>query len=163
MNRRLPPALVFENTKAVVKWFNTRKGYGFVTPEEGDKDALLHISVLSRAGHQTLPENTTIVCDIAEDQRGWQVSEVHEVDISTGTSRPLPPESDFQNGIVKFYNPLKGYGFIQLENGGQDVFVASSVLEQNGLNALDSDQAVRLTTRDGQRGPQAVRVELANQ
>lgn len=47
-----------------------------------------------------------------------------------------------QNGIVKWFNPTKGYGFIQLEDGSRDVFVHITALEQSGLATLAEGQKV---------------------
>lgn len=46
------------------------------------------------------------------------------------------------NGTVKWFNPTKGFGFIQPENGGQDVFVHISAVERAGLNTLNENQKV---------------------
>lgn len=65
--------------KATVKWFNVSKGFGFVSPEDGSPDAFLHVSVLNRAGLQTLPEGAEILCFIAQGQKGPQVTRIAEV------------------------------------------------------------------------------------
>lgn len=55
------------------------------------------------------------------------------------------------NGTVKWFNPTKGFGFIQPENGGQDVFVHISSLERAGISQLNEGQKVsyELTTEKG--------------
>jgi CspA family cold shock protein len=54
-------------------------------------------------------------------------------------------------GIVKFYNAQKGYGFIQPDNGGKDVFVHATALERAGLRSLAEGQKVSFDTREDQR------------
>ena len=161
MDRRLPPGLVFEKAPAVVKWFNTEKGYGFVTPKDSERDALLHASVLIKTGLQGLPEKASVVCDIAEGRKGWQVTEIHEVDLE---SAPSPAEetdsASLQVGSVKFYNSAKGFGFVTPDVGGRDVFISIRTLERSGLMSLETDQRVKLTVRDSPKGPQATSVEL---
>lgn len=60
-------------------------------------------------------------------------------------------DSDVANGIVKWFNPTKGYGFIQPEGGDKDVFVHITALEQAGLRGLDEGQKVsyELATNKG--------------
>lgn len=53
-----------------VKFFNTTKGYGFITPEEGSKDIFVHISALERSGIQNVVEGTKLTFEVEEDRRG---------------------------------------------------------------------------------------------
>ncbi len=62
------------------------------------------------------------------------------------------------NGIVKWFNPMKGFGFIQPEQGGADVFVHISALERAGLTTLAEGQKVDFELIDGPKGPQASNV-----
>ena len=55
--------------KGTVKWFNPTKGYGFIKPDQGDKDVFVHISAVERAGLSTLNENQVVEYDIV-DNRG---------------------------------------------------------------------------------------------
>ncbi|CAA7616566.1 putative major cold shock protein [Magnetospirillum sp. LM-5] len=153
------------NVTATVKWFNASKGFGFVAPSDGSPDAFLHISALERAGLTQVAEGTTLVCDLGQGNRGPQVVAVHEVDASTATAAPRAPRTDrgpseTVEGVVKFFSAEKGFGFVQTDEGGKDVFVHIKALERSGLKNLESGQRVRITTTLGQKGPQADTVAL---
>ena len=61
------------------------------------------------------------------------------------------------NGTVKFYNTQKGYGFIQPDDGGKDVFVHATALERSGMNGLNEGQKVNFETQiDRRTGKPAV-------
>ncbi len=64
------------------------------------------------------------------------------------------------DGTVKFYNAEKGYGFIAPDDGSPDVFVSGRVLERTGVASLDTNQRVRVSARQGQKGMVASNVEL---
>ncbi len=86
------------SAKGKVKWFNPTKGYGFITLDNGG-DAFCHASALQSAGHAEVPQGATIVCDLADSQRGLQVVAVHSVDLSTAESAPSRgPRREFGGG-----------------------------------------------------------------
>ena len=58
-----------------VKWFNTTKGFGFITPDDGGKDAFVHISAVERAGLKHLTEGQKIEFDLVQDRRGKMSAE----------------------------------------------------------------------------------------
>ncbi len=58
----------------VVKWFNSQKGFGFIQPENGDKDIFVHISAVERAGLGTLNEGQKVSFDIVADRRSGKSS-----------------------------------------------------------------------------------------
>ncbi len=60
-------------------------------------------------------------------------------------------------GKVKWFNPDKGYGFIETEEGG-DVFVHFSAIQSEGFKTLDEGQTVEFEVVEGDRGPQAANV-----
>lgn len=151
------------NVTAVVKWYNPTKGFGFVQPTDGSADAFLHASVLARAGQESLAEGMTIVCDVADGQRGPQVTALHSVQAgAAGAAAPRFSSNGGSTveGTVKFFSASKGFGFIAPDDGGRDVFVSARTLERTGLTSLESSQRVRLTVRVGQKGPMAEHVEL---
>ncbi len=144
-------------TKATVKWFNPKKGFGFVSPEDGSPDAFLHISVVERAGYAVLPDGTEIDCLLGLGQKGSQVEEINSVEMAAAAAGG---GDDAIDGTVKWFNPTKGFGFVQLDDGGKDVFIHVSVLQRAGVMELLEGQRVRVTTSQGQKGPQAETLEF---
>ena len=61
--------------KGKVKWFSTVKGYGFIVPEDGSKDAFVHISAVERAGLSSLQEGQEIEYELVPGQRGRSSAE----------------------------------------------------------------------------------------
>lgn len=76
-----------------IKWFDSGKGYGFIVPDDpsqtGLKDVLLHITSLRNAGRESALEGAVIVCDVVRRTKGWQVSDIVDLDES---SAPQPAE-----------------------------------------------------------------------
>ena len=157
--------------RATVKWFNPTKGFGFVTLEDGS-DAFCHASALSGLPSPELPQGATVYCDVAQGQRGMQVTMVHSVDLSTAEAQPLSRGPRLQrggreaggpmgDGHVKFFNEQKGFGFVVPESGGADVYVHASALRRSGVPTLMPEQRVRFSTRQGMKGIEVDRIELA--
>jgi len=169
-----------------VKWFNGEKGFGFVELEGGGGDAFLHISVLSRAGYQTVSPGATLRVQVSPGQKGPQIAEVVSVDESTATPQtsggggygagggyggdrprpaarqPVDPSTAVEmRGTVKWFNAEKGFGFVMPDGGGKDVFVHISALNRGGMSSLEPNQTVKMQVADGRRGPEAVSVEAA--
>ncbi len=166
---------------ATVKWFNPTKGFGFLVPEDGSPDVFCHVSVVERAGYDTLPQGALVTCEVSEGQKGPQVAQILSVDASSvpdapyRNERPRRPSpggyharrqdeptgpTEEVEGTVKFFNVVKSYGFITPDGGGQDVFIHAKVLARAGLDDLEPQQRVRLLISQGPRGPQATAVEL---
>jgi CspA family cold shock protein len=157
-----------------LKWFNPGKRYGFVELSDGSGDAFIHATALAGIGVSTLQPGETLELRVALGQRGPQVTEVISVDSSTAaplrpprkSSRsPLgrqPLEASVQEmGTVKWYNAAKGFGFIVLDGGGNDVFVHASALQRAGIMGLSEGQRVFVGVAEGQKGPEAASIQLA--
>lgn len=155
--------------KATVKWFNATKGFGFVQPEDGSPDAFLHISVVSKHGVDSVGEGQSMVCEIGAGKKGPDVKrilELGEAPASSGSSDSFAPRSARPSsrgdawegtGHVKFFNQVKGFGMITLEDG-RDVFVGDRTLTPLGIDALDVNEAVRAMVTEGPRGLMVVEV-----
>jgi CspA family cold shock protein len=178
-------SLTQASARGKIKWFNGTKGYGFVTLDNGS-DAFCHASVLQAAGHQELPPGASIVCDLADSQRGMQVVAIHSVDMSTaeapsrggggggprrdsfggggrfggGGYRDSGPAGPMTEGKVKFFNDQKGFGFVMPDSGSGDIYLHASALRRSGVQAVEPDQRIRFSTRQGNKGVEVDRVEL---
>jgi CspA family cold shock protein len=167
--------------RATVKWFNPTKGFGFVTLEDGT-DAFCHASALQGLASPDLPQGATVYCEVGQGQRGMQVTHVHNVDLSTAEAQPRGggggggrdgggfgprpsrdrgPSGPMGGGHVKFFNEQKGFGFVVPEAGGPDVYIHASALRRSGIPALMPEQRVRFSTRQGMKGVEVDRIELA--
>ena len=157
--------------RATVKWFNATKGFGFVTLEDGS-DAFCHASALSSLPSAELPQGATVLCDVAHGQRGMQVTHIHRVDAPSdggqaARSGPRPSRGSRESsgamgeGHVKFFNEQKGFGFVVPQSGGADVYIHASALRRSGLSNLLPEQRVRFSTRQGTKGVEVDRIELA--
>jgi cold shock protein len=164
---------------AVVKWFKPEKGFGFVELSDGSGDAFLHATVLGRNGISAVQPGDTLQVRAAPGQRGPQITEVISVDTSTGgiarpprssaaggfgpasSDRPLLEVIAQETGTVKWYNALKGFGFIVRDGGGKDVFIHASALQRAGLAGLNEGQRVVVDIAEGRKGPEAAAVRLA--
>jgi cold shock protein len=99
-----------------VKWFDVGKGYGFIVPDDpsltGLKDVLLHVTSLRQSGRENALEGSLITCDAIRRPKGWQVSEIVELDESTAQPAERPHRSFDREGPRRdFDNQHRGGGF----------------------------------------------------
>jgi CspA family cold shock protein len=149
--------------EAKVKWFNATKGFGFVALSDGSKDAFLPMAILRRAGYDEAREGASIVCEVGIGAKGPLVLNVLTIDNSgapAGGERRAASTASTLDGVVKWFEPDKGYGFIAPDGGGKDIFVHVTALRRSGLSALDSGQRVRVDAVDGKKGLEADRIAL---
>lgn len=157
--------------RAVVKWYNPDKGFGFAQLGDGSGDAFLHVSVVERGGHVSVPPGATLEVRAGPGPKGQQVTEILSVDTSTASQeqprRPRPerhPSADRatveHTGTVKWYNAVKGFGFIASDLGGKDIFVHATALERSGVMGLTENQRVAVDVAEGQKGSEAVGLRL---
>ena len=154
---------------AVVKWFNPDKGFGFVALVVGGSEAFVHIRQVEAVGHTSLPEGARVKLRIGPGQKGPEVTEIIEIDLSSAQpssrSRPSTPSQVVGQvtesvGTVKCYKADKGFGFVGQDDGGKDVFVHATALARAGLTGLIEGQRVRMQIRQGQKGVEAQTIAL---
>lgn len=145
---------------ARVRWFDTDKGFGFVTPDDGSPDAFIHISALNRAGLHELAAGTRLACRLVPGGRGPQVSHILEVLDTPAVPappryhRPAAPAREV-SGTVKWFKPDKGFGFAVADDGGQDVFLHKSMLRRCNVSHLGPGQRVLMHVQDAAKGREA--------
>ncbi|MDG2003920.1 MAG: cold-shock protein [Novosphingobium sp.] len=150
------PAQVVGEGRGTVKFFNSNKGFGFVQREDGGDDVFVHISAVERAGLEGLAEGQELEFTLVD--RGGKVSasdlkivgDVIAVEKREAPQRELTGER--ATGTVKFFNSMKGFGFITRDDGQADAFVHISAVERSGLSGLNEGDKVEFDIEVDRRG-----------
>ena len=62
-----------------IKWFDPKKGYGFITPDDGSRDAFLHVSALEKAGIDSLEEGEAVTYNLAEERGKQSATDIQKI------------------------------------------------------------------------------------
>jgi CspA family cold shock protein len=155
-----------------IKWFDVAKGFGFIVPDNGLPDVLLHVTCLRRDGYQSANEGARVVVEAVQRPRGLQALRVVSLDESTAvhpSELPLPrthvqvtPTSGLEAATVKWFNRLRGFGFLTRGDGTPDIFVHMETLRRYGIAELKPGERVYVRFGDGSKGLMAAEVRLAD-
>jgi len=159
------PAQVVGAGTGKVKFFNAQKGFGFIQRDEGGDDVFVHISQVERAGLEGLAEGQELAFNLVD--RGGKVSAAdlqvvgdvvpvtEKVGAPAGAAggqaqRQLTGEKAV--GTVKFFNAMKGFGFITRDDGKEDAFVHISAVERSGLPGINEGDRFEFDLEVDRRG-----------
>ena len=154
------PAQVVGTGKGTVKFFNSQKGFGFIQQDGGGEDVFVHISAVERAGLEGLAEGQELEFNLVD--RGGKVSAqdlqvVGDViavesrgDAGGAPRRELTGEK--ATGTVKFFNSMKGFGFLTRDDGQPDAFVHISAVERSGLAGINEGERYEFDLEVDRRG-----------
>ncbi len=174
----MPAQVVGEGT-GVVKFFNGQKGFGFVVRDDGGEDVFVHISAVEQAGLTGLAEGQPLGFTLVD--RGGRISATDlkiEGEPLPVTDRAPPRDRDAgpgaprggaggaggpqrqltgekATGTVKFFNAMKGFGFIQRDDGQPDAFVHISAVERAGMATLNEGDRLEFELEVDRRGKHA--------
>jgi len=162
----------------VVKFFNGQKGFGFIVRDDGGEDVFVHISAVEQAGLTGLAEGQPLGFTLVD--RGGKISatelkiEGEPMPVEDRPREPRPDRGGFgggdrgggrgpqrqltgekATGTVKFFNAMKGFGFVQRDDGQPDAFVHISAVERAGLRGLNEGDRLEFDIEVDQRGKYA--------
>ncbi|MXN67213.1 cold-shock protein [Stappia sp. GBMRC 2046] len=165
------PSLDVSVVAGAIKWFDVAKGYGFIVPDNGVGDILLHVTCLRQDGFQTAYEGARVVCEVVERSRGLQAFRILSMDESTAvhpsqlppsrTHVQVTPESGLERAEVKWFNRVKGFGFLTQGEGTEDIFVHMETLRRFGITELRPGQTVLVRFGNGPKGRMAAEIRPA--
>jgi CspA family cold shock protein len=152
----------------IIKWFDVSKGYGFIIPDNGMPDVLLHVTCLRRDGYQVAYEGARVLVEALQRPRGLQAFRILSMDESTAihpaqmppprTHVTVAPTSGLERAQVKWFNRLRGFGFLTRGEGTPDIFVHMETLRRFGIAELRPGQFLLVRFGPGPKGLMAAEV-----
>jgi CspA family cold shock protein len=150
----------------VVKWYDTEKGFGFIVSNNGLGDILIHSTALHSFGRSMAHEGAIITVQAIRRPRGLQAFKIISIDDTSAINAVAPirqkvvvsAESEWHRAIVKWFNRVRGFGFLNAGAEADDIFVHMDTLRRHGFNELRPGQIVQV--RWGKNGNKLMVAEI---
>ena len=156
-----------------MKWFDIARGFGFLSADDGEGDVLIHYSVLRAHERRSLPEGARVECEVVTRPRGRQARSIQSFDLSTAIGpdpelvaqrarERLQPQAladqagPFEPVTVKWFNRLKGYGFVTCASRQDDIFLHMETARRAQIDDLEPGDRFEARVAEGPKGPLAV-------
>ncbi len=156
------------NTKkvtGVVRWFNPVKGFGFIARDDGGKDIFVHRNAVAASGLETLADEQPVSFEITEGKNGRNCAT--NLEIRTTSKQPamhmIGGTEHRVFGVIIWFDPTKGFGYIVRSDDGDDVFVHANQLRESGINNHPTKgQTLSFRVQAGRKGPHAIDISYDN-
>lgn len=156
-------------TDGHVKWFDPKRGFGFVFAETHPQDILLHANTLRDVGLSTVADGVRLKVYVENIDGRCKVRKIvsveteisyiaHEIAESTGLDRECIESLPVLPARVKWLDRAKGYGFVNVFGCAEDVFLHQDVLRAGGVGSYDPGEGIALRMTRSARGLIAVQV-----
>ncbi len=159
-----------------IKWFDATRGFGFAVSDDVEGDILLHFSVLKEHNRRSLPEGALVEVEVVRQNRGLQAIRVLSIDLSQALVQRVQPAGDpadradrqalldeagpFEPVEVKWFNRVKGYGFVnRTGDPADDIFLHMETVRRAGLAELEPGQRLEARIASGKKGLTAVALQ----
>ncbi len=141
-----------------VKWFDSAKGYGFIVAESTSDpglsgDVMLHITCLRSYGETSADEGARIICNAIRGERGWQADSIIEMERpKAAIAREKGDQLQFEPVVLKWFNRVRGYGFVRRADSETDIFVHAVVLRKAGYEEIEPGTELDVVIETGSKG-----------
>nr|WP_232343546.1 cold-shock protein [Novosphingopyxis sp. YJ-S2-01] len=153
-----------------IKWFDRRRGFGFIIPDDGSDDILIHCSTIEPHGRRDLPEGCDVECTFRDGPKGRHVVELISFDPECAEEsdrahrhhehrlHAIDSDDSFISATVKWFSRVRGYGFLESPDVADDIFLHMETLREAGMGPASPDDRLMVQIGEGKKGPLAVTV-----
>ena len=149
-----------------IKWFDRKRGFGFIVPDDGSDDVLIHCTIITAHGRRELPDGTHVTYVCGRGPRGRHVERLLDFELppeEVSCQKPTVPAAngsdsgpvpaDFHLCTVKWFSRVKGFGFLTADHLDGDIFLHMELLRAHGLPPVTPGNQIYAHIVDSGRGP----------